>query len=207
MARPRWKKAWKRITILQKILGVASAIIMILGFFGITKYSELLQRAKSDAVARVTGKQASVAASDEASLAPAPDPLSIPASPIADGRTYHVTLQPQDMTSHRWAIGDPATRVFHSPGDKTKWTEVSVIRSPHFQNLELRMRDHNGDIERVEVPAGGVKRGRKIDVATNAFALTATIRKVRLRDDPDPSKPFSGKVFESVSLDVSVSGK
>jgi hypothetical protein len=42
-------------------------------------------------------------------------------------------------------------------------------------------------------------------VRTKAFTLTATIRQATACDDPDPEKPFSGKVFDKLSLDIEVS--
>jgi len=192
---------WQRITIVHKILGIISAIILLLGFFGITRYTDLLQRLKSDAADRIRGKSGAVEAGAQPSQ---PDTSGMPKNPVADGRVYTVILYPQDVTSHRWELGEAVTRVFHSPKDKSKWAEVAVKKLPHFRGVGLRIRDWGDDIENEEVEAEDLQQGRKIEVRTKTFALTATVRGLRLRPDPDPDKPLSGKVIGNLSLEIKV---
>jgi hypothetical protein len=194
-------RIWERITILHKVLGIVSAIILLLGFFGITKYTDVMQRLKSNAVNRIRGKTATA----EANVQPSkPDADGLPQNPRADGTVYTVVLEPQDVASHRWELGEPVTRVFRTPRDRTKWVEVAIKKLPHFRGVGLRARDFQDDIEEEEIGAEDLQLGRKIEVQTKAFALTATTRDVRLRTDPDPDKPLSSKVLERLSLEIRV---
>lgn len=195
---------WQRITIVHKILGIVSAIIVLLGFFGITRYTDLMQRFKADAVNRIRGGKAVV---NSATTPAKSDALGIPRNPVADGRVYSVVLYPQDVASHRWELGEAVRRVFHSPKDKSKWAEVALKKLPHFRGVGLRIRDSGDDIENEEVEAADLQPGRRIEVRTKTFTLTATVRGLRLRPDPDPDKPLSSKVIANLSLEIKVETK
>lgn len=167
------------------IAGVVPVVLAVLAFFNINKVSDVPGLNKG-------GAPTNGIESD------------IPAEPIADGKSYYVTVNAPEVGTAEWTGRDILKDVvFQTEKDRMKWAKLNISSGEHFKDLNLSLSDYDNQTDSGNIKASDVKDGWTWNLKTNHFRGNIGLVKVETDVDPDKVQPYP-RVFRKVTLRVQV---
>jgi hypothetical protein len=131
------------------------------------------------------------------------DVIDIPEDPQV-GVEYYVTLYAPQMGSDAWKNYDvPVDHpTFVHPQDKKSYIRLNILRSKHFQSIDIAGSFKDTPFENQEIAAATLQPRQTVELAVPAMKVTVEVVEAVLVPDPDSSEANPWKVFHKLKLKI-----